>query len=364
MAEPATHPASFAYRDHLVALVARSEAAAARLALAVPERRFELRAQARRDAARWSARLDGSPLTDQAAHRVDVAGGAASRPPLRPADQRGSWAQALRIDGMATEEVAELEYANALATYAAEEDLASVLPRDPAGVLAALHGRLVEGLVEPEAIGRLRPMALDVHDGAQGQVLYRTPDPARLPELFEALTTWLGGPSADKPALVVAGIVHGRLLEWQPFVAANGRVARAASRMVLRWRGVDPWGVAVPERALAADALGYHREVAATIRRRGDLTPWLERTGEAVADALEAAADAAHGFGAPSPPPEALDGIAGLAPGEAVTVPTYARGRGLDRETARSELEALRRSGFLRHEPGTQGLRLRRSGDL
>ena len=364
MAEPASHPAAFAYRDHLVALVARSEAAAARLALAAPERRSELQGQARRDSARLSVRLDGSPLTDETAHGVDVAGGPASRPPLRPTDQRGSWAQALRIDGMATDEVAGLEYANLLATYDAEQDLASALPRDPAGVLAALHGRVVEGLVEPEAIGRLRPMALDVHDGAQGQMLYRTPDPARLPQLFEALTSWLGGPSADKPALVVAGVVHGRLLEWQPFVAANGRVARAAARMVLRWRGVDPWGVAVPERTLVADPLGYHREVAATIRRRGDLTQWLERTGEAVADALEAAADAAHGFGAPSPPPEALEGIGGLAPGDAVTVPTYAQGRGLDRETARSHLEALRRSGLLRHEPGTRGLRLRRSGDF
>ena len=362
VAERGQDPARFEYRDHLVGLIARTEAAAARLALAAPERRDELGAVARRDAARLSARLDGSPLTDETAADVDAAGGAASRPPLPPPESRGSWARALRLDGMATQEIAALEYANLLAAYDAETELAPALMSAPTEVIARLHGYVSEGLVEPEAIGRLRTVALDVHDGAQGQVVYRSPDPEALPRLLDGLAAWLGGPSASKPTLVVAGIVHARLLEWQPFPGANGRVARAAARMVLRARGLDPAGVVVPERELAADPLGYHREVAASIRRRGDVTAWLERTGEALASACERAADAAHGFGPPAPSAAALAAASELGPGYPVTLPGYAADRGVDRETARAELDALRRADLLRHEPGTQGLRLRRTG--
>lgn len=49
------------------------------------------------------------------------------------------------------------------------------------------------------------------------------------------------------PALVVAAVVHAELVTAAPFAAGNGLVARAAERLVLVARGVDPASLVVPE---------------------------------------------------------------------------------------------------------------------
>lgn len=360
--------ARFGYRHHLVRLVARSEARAAELAASgTPERRAALASQSRRAAARLSVRLDASPLTDETADDVDERGAPADgrRDGQLVAEREGDaeapsgWAAALKLDGMAPQTLAAVEYANALACHDLEHEVADEYFAAPLSVLMALHERLVDGLVAPERVGKVRTAQHDVHDGAQGQVIFRTPPPQDLPGMLDDLVGWIGHGSARIPALIVAGIVHGRLVQWQPFDAANGRLARSAARVVLRARGLDPDGLAVPERTLAADTLGYHREVAASIRRRGDLTSWLERTGEALTEALEDALDAL-GAGPASPPERALEVAASLPVGQTITLPDYAARVGMGRDTAVSDLEALRRARWLAAEPGTQGLRLRR----
>jgi Fic family protein len=49
------------------------------------------------------------------------------------------------------------------------------------------------------------------------------------------------------PALVVAAIAHAEIVDTAPFASVNGVVARAAERLVLVSRGVDPASVTVPE---------------------------------------------------------------------------------------------------------------------
>lgn len=362
-------PARFSYRHHLVRLIIRTEVAAARLAEAPGERVRALVPHARRVSARLSARLDASPLTDETARQVDAGRYDLPVPRRAPTDSdaaaasatsEGGWASALKLEGMPTQDVAAVEYANLLACHETEEQVAGEFFAAPLSVLTHLHGRIVEGMVDPDLVGRLRRTEQDVHDGAQGQVIYRTPAPDALPGLLEDLLTWVGRGSAGVPAVVVAGVIHGRLLEWQPFVAANGRLARAAARVVLRARGVDPLGVAVPERLLARDVIGYYGEVAASIRRRGDLTAWLERTGEAAASALEAAADEAAGV-RPEPPSRAVRYAASMSADHTVTLPEYAAAADVDRDTASEDLEMLVRARLLAVVTGTQGLRLRRT---
>lgn len=360
--------------DHLVGLIADAEAAAARIAAADAPSRAALAATARRTAARLSARLDGSPLEDATAARVD-AGVVAGEPPTAVADRApaldgtdAGWARVLRLDSMPTQDVAAVEYANLLAVADAEPALAAQVLQDPLTVLTSLHGLVCRGLVAPEVIGRPRRSELAVHDGAQGRVLYNTPPPEAVGELLAQLTAWLAGDlprgfsraAADTPALVVAGVVHERLLQWQPFEAGNGRVARAAARLVLRARGLDPHAVAVPEVAYHDDRVGYHREVAATIRRRDDLTAWLERDAEAVVGALETAAAALAPAPQPDVPVSAARTVRALAPGDTVTVAELVAATGATPTDAREHLRALVRSGVLQRDPGTRGLRYRR----
>jgi len=97
----------------------------------------------------------------------------------------------------------------------------------PGQVLARLHLLAARDLAPPELLGR----------------------PATSPEVvvrWQSLTASLTGRTAA-PAVVVAAVVHGELLGLAPFAAANGVVARAASRLTLVARGLDPRAVSVPE---------------------------------------------------------------------------------------------------------------------
>lgn len=51
----------------------------------------------------------------------------------------------------------------------------------------------------------------------------------------------------DAPAVIVAAVVHGELLAMGAFEGPNGLVARAAARLTLIAKGVDPKAVSVPE---------------------------------------------------------------------------------------------------------------------
>jgi Fic family protein len=64
----------------------------------------------------------------------------------------------------------------------------------------------------------------------------------RLSGLARALTT-----PTQAPAILVAGVVHAEIAVLRPFGVANGLVARAAERLLLVARGIDPVGACVPE---------------------------------------------------------------------------------------------------------------------
>jgi hypothetical protein len=76
-------------------------------------------------------------------------------------------------------------------------------------------------------------------------------------------------------------VVHGELLALRPFDTANGVVARAAARVVLVERGLDPRAVSVPDVGLARDVAAYGAAAAAFAR--GDVAPFLLLWCDAVA---------------------------------------------------------------------------------
>ncbi|HET7388402.1 MAG TPA: oxidoreductase [Nocardioidaceae bacterium] len=96
-----------------------------------------------------------------------------------------------------------------------------------------------------------------------------------------------GGTSA--PALVVAAVVHAEVAAASPFVSHNGLVARAAERLTLVARGVDPASLVVPE----AGHLRLRREYESNLRGYRDggaagVHAWLLYAAEAYAAGAEA----------------------------------------------------------------------------
>jgi fido (protein-threonine AMPylation protein) len=355
---PATPP-RFGRSPLLVDLIAEVERLATRVAAAPPEARSGLARIRGPEAATANLVLDGAPrgaIPDRAAAEQTVAsrlqpvGGESEAPRTG-----GSWLDTLRVLEDAEDE--ELRALEVLGVLAADDsdDLTDDVLRDPGTVLVELHRRLTRGLVSDERVGRPRTIDQAVHDGSTGRILFLTTEPAAIPRELSLLELWLTTTGAREHGLIASGVVHFELLRLHPFDAANGRLARAAARLVLRARDLDPCHLAAPEIASAADPLGYHEEIASTLRRR-DLTVWLERWGEAVADGLR---DAARALGVlDAAPSEAARRFAADTP--AFTIAEYRGALGSDPQESRTELAALLDAGLISRVPGSRGLRFRR----
>ena len=102
--------------------------------------------------------------------------------------------------------------------------LVDLWPRAPRQVLAKLHVLAGRGVVAPDDLGR--PIA-----GA---------------ERIDALARLVAG-NEETPPLLLAAIVQAELLTLRPFAGPAGLVARAAARLTLIGRGLDPRGLVAVE---------------------------------------------------------------------------------------------------------------------
>lgn len=136
--------------------------------------------------------------------------------------------------------------------------LVDVVDRAPLQALARLHALAARGLVEDEELGR--PVA-GVSD--------------RLAVLADLLAA-----RGASSALVLAAVVHGELLTLDAFAPAGGVVARAAARLVLVARGLDPKAVTAPD--VGHRELGDGYAAAADAYAGGDVATWLVHCCDAV----------------------------------------------------------------------------------
>ena len=114
--------------------------------------------------------------------------------------------------------------------------LVPVLGRAPLQALARIHAVASASSLPEERRGRPR-------DAASAE---------RLRSLSEALLA-----DTAAPALMVAALAHADLATAAPFPSHNGIVARAAERLVLVARGVDPASLTVPEAGHLAHREAY-----------------------------------------------------------------------------------------------------------
>lgn len=155
----------------------------------------------------------------------------------------------------------------------------AVWERAPRQALARMHVLAASGFLDSTELGRPR------HDAVAEDPLGlgAAPDAATVPPRLNALADLVVTPTAA-PALVTYALVHGELLTLRPFPAGNGLVARAAGRLVLIARGLDPKSVSVPEvghRELHTEYAAAARDYAAGTA--DGLARWVRHCGRAVA---------------------------------------------------------------------------------
>jgi hypothetical protein len=144
--------------------------------------------------------------------------------------------------------------------------LVPVVGTSPLQAFARLHSLAGKGVVEDDRLGR--------------------PVTAEAAERLNALGTTLL--STTVPALIVAALVHAEIVTVAPFASHNGIVARAAERLVMVARGVDPASVVVPE----AGHLALRPQYESNLRGyrdggRAGLHAWLLYAAEAVTAGVE-----------------------------------------------------------------------------
>lgn len=114
--------------------------------------------------------------------------------------------------------------------------------RAPLQVLARLHTLAAADIVPSEELGRPR------RDSTAADVLALgdPPSPEDVSVRLDALAGLVAA-GTTAPAVVTGAVAHGELLTLRPFGCADGLVARAAQRLTLVSRGLDPTSVVVSE---------------------------------------------------------------------------------------------------------------------
>lgn len=94
----------------------------------------------------------------------------------------------------------------------------------------------------------------------------------------------------EAPGLVVAALVHAEIAAADAFFCDNGIVARAAERIVLVAKGVDPASLIVTEAGHAVNPEGYRSALAAYARDdSAGVNQWLNYAAQAFARSAEVA---------------------------------------------------------------------------
>ncbi|MQY05472.1 Fic family protein [Actinomadura macrotermitis] len=162
----------------------------------------------------------------------------------------------------------------------------------PRQVLARLHVLAAADAVDGALLGRPR----DGDAATDALKLGDAPSPAEVAGRLDMLSGLLTTPT-KAPALVVAAIVHGELLTLRPFGWGDGIVARAAQRLTLIERGLDPKSLAAPEvghlelageyaEAVRGYASGTSEGVAAWVRHCAAATAAAARDSQAICEAF------------------------------------------------------------------------------
>jgi hypothetical protein len=102
--------------------------------------------------------------------------------------------------------------------------LAPMWPVSPRYVLAKLHTLATKEY--PDAGGDFEPGRVEVDDSGSMRI--------------NALCALITHPTKEIPAAMTAAVVHGELLAVRPFPVANNVIARAAARLALASKGLDP----------------------------------------------------------------------------------------------------------------------------
>lgn len=151
--------------------------------------------------------------------------------------------------------------------------------------LLKMHGLLTAGTIPAADAGVYKKAPNAVFKGRE--VIYRPPPPEAAPILTRGLLAWIGSTQARKEhVLVVAAVVHHRLVSIHPVMDGNGRLARALESWVLYRKGFDTHHIFALDEFFETDRPRYYWQIQKVRKEADNLTSWLEYVAEGVVETL------------------------------------------------------------------------------
>lgn len=177
-----------------------------------------------------------------------------------------------------------IEVKNYYKAIQAVDELAKVKQNLTIKEVLQIHRILMEGLVEPEKVGKFRPGDVyvldDLGDGRE-MLRFKAPPAKEVSKLLNDLLDWVNSYRANGiHPVIVAGIFHLEFVSIHPFTDGNGRSTRLITQMLLYRMGWDFRKIIVLEDYYNRDRLGYYNaehdgEGTEYVQGR-EFTYWLE----------------------------------------------------------------------------------------
>ena len=147
-----------------------------------------------------------------------------------------------------------------------------------------LHKTVIEGLVDKEKVGKIRPgdiYILDDLGGGKEMLRFKGPPSTNVQKLLSDLLDWLKKAKKEKiHPIIIAGIFHLELVSIHPFTDGNGRVTRLLTQLLLYRLNWDFRKILVLEDYYNQDRLAYynalHSDEDKEYIQGREFTYWLE----------------------------------------------------------------------------------------
>lgn len=177
-----------------------------------------------------------------------------------------------------------LEVKNYYKAIQALEELAKSKIDLTVAEILQVHRLVIDGLVEPEKVGKFRPGDVyvldDLGDGRE-LLRFKAPPANKVNNLVNDLLEWIitARAAAVHPVLI-AGIFHLEFVSIHPFTDGNGRTARLLTQLLLYRMGWDFRRIIVLEDYYNRDRLAYynaeHENEGTEYKQGRDFSYWME----------------------------------------------------------------------------------------
>jgi len=150
--------------------------------------------------------------------------------------------------------------------------------------LKKIHKLTSERILDKKDCGEYRKNRVVIKNSQTGEVSFRPPLPVEIKIQIEEFFAWLNSDEGrDVHSILRAGITHYELVRIHLFVDGNGRVARALTSLVLFREEYDIKKFFSLEEYFDKNSEDYYKALQSVMKKRGDLTKWLEFFTKALA---------------------------------------------------------------------------------